>query len=374
MFRRGIMDSQSLGLLAGLLAAYFIHNLFVFDNFTSYFLFFAVIAYIHWGYTHLKAKDLQSRQGEEREVSGVSSSLVRPIIVSLVIIAVTFSIYSYNIKPIKATKSIIDTLREVTFASPGSTDRDLSRGRAILETGLALNTFGTTEIREQLTQYAERITRDTTVSQEDRDAWLSLALSEEQKQVVEAPYDVRAKIFLATLESNTGNHQRAIEAINEALTISPERQQFLFLKGQIFFRAGEEALALDTMRQAYELDRQNPEAVHNYAVLAIYNNQVAFAEGLLQENLGKTVFADRRYINAYGALNDLARVVLVWEALAENEPGNIDYRLGLTSIYLKQFRDAEAIDQLLEAAKINPTIQPQVSELIKQIRDGTVQR
>jgi len=375
MFRRGMMDSQALGILVGLLAAYFIHNLFVFDNFVSYFLFFAVIAYIHWGYTNLSSPDSRPQRQDREEASSRSSmSLVRPIIVTLVMIAVAFSIYSFNIKPIKASKSIIDTLRAVTFASSGSTDRDLSEGLSIIQSGINLNTFGTAEIREQLTQYTERITRDTTVSEEDKDSWREYSLSEIRDQVDQAPYDVRAKIFLATLESNAGNNERAIASINEALVISPNRQQFLFLKGQINFRAGNEDLALITMREAYELDRQNPEAVHNYAIFAIYNNQAEFAQQLLQENFGQTVFADIRYINAYGALNDLERIVLVWEKLVENGPTNIEYRLGLTSIYLKLFRDEAAIEQLMEAIKINPAIKSQADEVIGQIRAGTVQR
>src|SRR3989344_6375208 len=46
--KRGVFDVFERSILTGLLAAYFFHNLFVFDNITSNLLFVSVLAYIAW--------------------------------------------------------------------------------------------------------------------------------------------------------------------------------------------------------------------------------------------------------------------------------------------------------------------------------------
>ena len=43
-------------LLTGLLVAYFIHNIFVFDNLISYILFFIVLAYIHFAFNRIHSR------------------------------------------------------------------------------------------------------------------------------------------------------------------------------------------------------------------------------------------------------------------------------------------------------------------------------
>lgn len=372
LFRKGKVNIATVGIFTGLFAAYFVHNLFVFDNFTSYLLFFSVLAYIHWLYTSNEPES--ETEKTEKEKSFSFSPIAKYTLSVVTLVAIVFSLYAYNVKPILAAKSIIDTLRVITYSRTDSRVRDLEMGQEILERAIAYDTFGTTEIREQLSQYADRIGVDPDTPDEDKLKIFEFALSEMEKQAERFPYDVRAKIFLATLYSKTGQDSKALSAINEAIKISPERQQFYFLLGEIYFRAGEEDLALKTMEKAYNLDPKNPEAVHNYAIIAIFNGETEFAKNLLQKHFGKTVFADRRYINAYGAVSDFNQLILVWRALIEQEPSNFEYHLGAASIYLKLYQDTNAISELEIAAELNPAIKTQVDAIIGQIRTGSVPR
>ena len=367
LFKSNIFKSTTAGIFVGLLAAYFVHNLFVFDNFTSYILFFSVLAFLHWQYVN----------SHQLPVTGYQKNyppLLRPIVTTVTAIAVIFSVYVYNVKPILAAKSIIDALRVVTYSRNEERTRDLNLGVEMLKKGIALNTFGTIEIREQLAQYAERIRSDSATPDENKLMFINFALEEMKKQAERFPFDIRAKIFLASLYSFAGEHEQAISVVNEAIKISPQRQQFYFLLGEIQFRAGDEDLALETMKQAYELDPENPGAVHNYAVVAIFNNQQQFAENLLRERFGKIFFPDRRYINAYAAVGNLEKLTATWQALVEQEPENFEYRLGLTSAYLKTFQDEKAIGELREAIELNEAFRAQGEAFISQIRNGTILR
>jgi len=377
LFKKKIFTSATVGVFVGLFAAYFIHNLFVFDNFTSYLMFFSVLAYLHWMFVTNNESQSKTYQPlpAVRQVKPTTSGLVRYPIMAFTVVFIIFSIYAYNIKPMRAAASIIDALRAVTYSRSGDRVRNLDVGLEALKDGIARNTFVTTEIREQLTQYAERIRSDPLTSQEDKNNFVAVALEEMKIQVERFPYDVRAKLFLASLYSFAGDHENATVVINSAIEISPARQQFRFLLGEIQFRSGDEALALATTKEAYELDKENPKAIHNYAIMAIFNNQQKFATDLLQEHFGKIFFPDPRYVNAYVAVGNFENVVGVWEALVkERDSNNFDYRLGLAGSYLRVFRDAEAITQIQEAIRINGLFKAQGEIFIQQIRAGTITR
>lgn len=366
--RSNIFKREEAAVFAGLFTAYFVHNLFVFDNFTSYMLFFSIAAFIHWQYINSRKLSVNEKP------SGGRSTFLRPVAAGLVAVLVFVSVYTFNVKPIRAAGSIIDTLRLVTYSRSGTRERDINAGLETVQKALALNTFGTTEIREQFAQYAQRIYRDTNTGSEDRIKFLNFAIAEMEKQVVGAPYDVRAKVFLVTLYTEAGRLEEALQVGRDLLAVSPQRQQFYFLLGEVFFKAGDEERALEAMKRAYELAPEYPEAIHNYAIIAIFAGRAEFAEELLEKHFGTSVFPDRRYVNAYGAIGDLKKLTLVWEALVVAEPTNFGYRLGLTSIYLKTFADAKAIAQLQKAIELDPNFKAQGEFLIQQIRDGTIQR
>jgi len=78
-------------ILTALLVAYFIQNIFVFDNLTSYMLFFAFLAYIHT----LNSSPMSEKW--EKRIS-FDPGLANRIIAPLVIVLTVFSVYFLNVK------------------------------------------------------------------------------------------------------------------------------------------------------------------------------------------------------------------------------------------------------------------------------------
>ncbi|MEK9185602.1 MAG: hypothetical protein AAB863_02390, partial [Patescibacteria group bacterium] len=224
--------------------------------------------------------------------------------------------------------------------------RDLEKGLETLKKGIDYNTFGTTEIREQLAQYAGRISNDPATPKEEKKKFTEFALEQMKIQRETFPYDVRAKAFLSTLYGDYGDYGNAILIAKEGLEISKQRQQFYFILGEAYFKAGEEGLAMDVMRQAYELAPEYPEAIHNYAMVAIFSGKPEIAENLLEKHFGTRIYPDPKYVNAYAAIGDFKKLTIVWEKLVQNDPENWQYRLSLASAYVKIYRDADAIKQL----------------------------
>ena len=356
------------GVFGGLLVAYFINNIFVFDNFTSYILFFAVAAWLHWRWILTRG---------ETAVSDNGSSEIKPvpfapkcIITGVVFILVLFSVYSFNIKPILASRSIIDALGLLTYSRDGSRVRDVSLGVEALAKGIRRNTFGTAEIREQLAQYSEKVNQDPVTSDEDKEKINRFAVDQMKLQKENFPYDVRAKAFLSTLYGTAGDHANAILTAKEGLAVSSQRQQFYFILAEAYFRAGEESLALDAARQAYELAPDYPDAIHNYAMLAIFSGRPELGEGLLKKHFGSEIVPELKYINAYAAIGDFKKLLLVWEKIVAQNPANLQYRVSLASAYAQLGQNQKAIAELEKAIEITPQFKAQGEALIGQIKEG----
>ncbi len=371
LFRMKVIGSKEVGCFLGLMTAYLIHNVFVFDSFNSYIIFFALLAYLHFIY----AGNGSDYRSENKTVSYVFPKNIKAAIVVVVLISTSYSIFSFNLKPILASKSIVDTLQVVTYSKDGSANiRDLEKGLETLKKGINYNTFGTTEIREQLAQYAGRINNDPATSEEDKKKFMGFALEQMKFQEETFPYDVRAKAFLSTLYGYYGDHGNAILIAKEGLEISKQRQQFYFILGEAYFKAGEEGLAMDVMRQAYELAPEYPEAIHNYAMVAIFSGKPEIAENLLEKHFGTRIYPDPKYVNAYAAIGDFKKLTIVWEKLVQNDPENYEYRLSLAAAYFRTYRDNEAIKELEEAERLNPNLKDRIDSLINGIRTGTMKR
>jgi len=371
LFKNNPEEVRSVGIFAGVLAAYFIHNVFVFDNFTSYIIFFAVLAYLHFYYQTLT-------QGVETAPFNPAVAVPKPIRIGVIVLTATaalFSLYSFNVKPILASQDIIESLRSLTYTVQGDTKtHDLDQGRLMLEQGINRNTFGTTEIREQLAQAADKISNDPGTSLQDKQKIIEFALEQIKIQEEKFPYDVRAKAFLSTLYGDAGDTGNAILAAQDGLAVSDQRQQFYFLLGEAYFRAGEEVLAIATLKQAYDLAPDYPDAINNYAIVLIFAGHPQEAEALLKKHFGAEVVANPKYINAYFAIGDYKRITEIWEKLVVQNPNDAQYRLSLASAYVKTFQDAKAIKELEKAIELAPNFKAQGEIFIKQIKEGKLKR
>lgn len=372
LFRSKIFDVQEVGCFVGFLTAYFVNNIFVFDSFNSYVIFFAMLAY--WHFARTSRKDVIS-DPEIAEAPYIFPKTIKVIIIVVVTATTAYSLFFFNVRPIIAARGIISSMRAITYSkSDANHVRNLDEGIGILKKAISYNTFGTAEIREQLAQYAGRINQDPATQKEDKKKFMEVALEQMKIQEESFPYDVRAKAFLSTLYGDFGDYQNAIATAKEGLAVSPNRQQFWFLLAESYFKAGEESLAVDAMSSAYNLAPEFDDAIHNYATVLIFAGRPAEAESLLKKHFGAEIYPNTKYVNAYAAIGDYKRLTNVWERLVEIDPINAQYRLSLASAYIKTFRDKEAIEQLEKAIELSPDFKSQGEIFIRQIREGKLKR
>jgi tetratricopeptide (TPR) repeat protein len=353
-FSRGFTIAER-SILTGLLAGYFVHNFFVFDNVTSYILFGTVLAFLAY------------RADKAREARALWSGEIRrayvPYVALLCVLALLFVAWGVNQRPLAANRLLLQAI-----APQGQPSSNLEYMRQ----SIALGTFGMQEAREQLAQMAAQASQLSLPSETKRQ-FFELAESEMRKQEEMSPLDARFPLFLGVLYSAYGLHNEAKAAYERALEDSPRKQAIMFQLAENAIARGENAAALAFYKQAHELEKSFATAAVLYASGLILNGQTAQGEEVLAPYIETGQAADPRVLAAYRSTDQLARAVPIWQAAIRANPQDAQLYFTLAAIHYLSGNRAAAIAALEEAKRAIPGIAEQADPVIEEIRSGTAE-
>ena len=339
-------------LLTGLLSGYMFHNLFVFDNIMSYIMYTSILAYVYAATT----EDVKEGKMAKTFDVGVVNRVATPI----VILALVFTIYAVNAKPILASQTLINALRN---ASNG----ELSI--RYFKEALAYESFANQEIREQLIQASMRTTRSN-AEPGIKQQLFDLSKAEMQKQRAIAPDDARHALFMGSLLESGGQVNEATSHFEDAMKYSPNKQTIRFALVGNLLNAGriDEAQAL--MKETIELEPNFDESHVMYAITAIYAKDLEKADQIIFDFFGQEVIDNGRLLQTYINTNNWQRVIDINLLRVENDPTNAQQRITLAASYLQLDRRAEAIEQIEKAIELSPDLKEQGEFLIQEINAG----
>ena len=354
----GVYDSA---LLSGLLAAYLFHNLFVFDNLTSFLLFFAVLGYIHFR----SAGAPSGGKGEESALLSPRSGddYKRPAFAAVVAVATVFVIYTLNVPALLASRSLISALQNVSVGK-------IEDGFQGFKQSISYRSFGTSEAREQLATFAMKVLSSPKTDAAFKNKVFNYAVSEMKKQIKQSPNDIRYMTFLGALYSKGGQYDLAIDILKKAIKLSPKKQALYFELGTAYMNKKEYEKAIEAMKTAFELEPSYDDARNIYAIALIYGGKSEAGEKLLKERYGTSVIADTRLVNAYNAAGEPEKIAPIWKKFIEKNPKNLQYRVSLAATYLNMGERKKAIEELRKAIKMEPRFKKQGEYYIKEIRAG----
>jgi tetratricopeptide (TPR) repeat protein len=124
--------------------------------------------------------------------------------------------------------------------------------------------------------------------------------------------------------------------------------------------------ALEIAKTAFESEPNFEEARKIYAVAATYAGNSELAKQLT----GLDVVPDDRFINAYVATGQYAKVIEIWKMRIAAEPNNPQYHIYLSATYLADKQRDKSIAELRKAAELNPAFKEQSESYIKEIKAG----
>lgn len=349
-------------LLIGLLSAYFFQNIFVFDNMTSYLMFFSIMAYLAWRDRKVIEETINKYVTKEK-TPATSPHPILDFIYTPVIVFITFFIlYSANIKPIMASTSLIKALSSQQDGAKKNLD--------YFEQVFAYNTFGSGEGREQLMQSALRVQSSSNVFQEIKQKFFDITQKEMLIQIKKNPKDARYELFFGSFLNKFGLYDEALKHLSRAQELSPKKQQILFEIGASYLGKGDYNKALQVVGEAYNEEKNFREAQFLYGLVALYAGDDKLAEELILPIYGTMLIPDDRIINAYAFRGEYGKVASLWQIRVKNDPNNADYHVALAASYLKLGQRQGAIAELRKSIELKPEFKVQGEYFIKEIEAG----
>lgn len=340
-------------ILTGLLAAYLFHNIFVFDNLTSYLVFLLLLGYIQFRAQPSPLAAIGHR--------ALPTTTTRLMLGAGAVLLVVF-LYQVNWRPYQANAAIIQAL----------TASSVPDKLAALERALALDTFGRGEAREQLLQTSLGMI-NSSVSTSTSAAVVDLINQEFQSDDIDSLQETRATFFYGSFLRVMDQPEAALPYLLRAHALSPNKQSILFELFHSYTALGQADRALAVAKQAYELAPEYGEAKKIYAAALERVGRRAEALELireLQEATGPELEVTDEMINEYIKSNQLDKALAAWQLRVRQNPTNPQYRFNLAAAYLVNNQPEEAITELQEALKLDPRLQQQVTYLISEIRAG----
>jgi tetratricopeptide (TPR) repeat protein len=339
--------------LTGLLAAYFVHNFFVFDNLVSYILAFSLLAFAHSRFARPSSylEHLPAQHGRQ------------PLYITgaVLLVALSASIYFFNVRGIAVSRTLIEGLKQ----HPKGAADNLS----FYKKATSRETIGSQEVAEQVMQAAATVAGAENLPADLRTEFTSFAVSVMEREIARAPSDARLQIFLGMFYNRLKRFSEALPYLEKAHALSVNKQAIAFELANTYLNIGKNAEALELLRKAYDSAPVYTPARIVYAVAAIYAKEFQTAADLLNPVVDAAV-SDERVVKAYYDVKQYDKVLEIWKVRAERNPADPQAHVSLAAAYLLNNNRAQSIKELQKAIELNPAFKEQAETYIKEIRAG----
>ena len=299
--------------LIGLMAGYFINNLFVFDSITSYILFFTILAYIYSqtktvivsekdiADTTRKPKKDRRHESEKKELIGV---FIVPIL-----IVIGGIIYFLNVKAISAAYH----MKLAYFAK----DIVLPTGVDDFKIAYSQGSYGTEEVIQAMIIAAQNIRYSPDFEEDIRQDFYNLAVNKLRDQIQNTPQNAYDDYLLGSLFYTYGNFDNAITSLDRAVELSPKKQLYLSKLADVYIAKKDYPKAYIYAKKSFDLESRYDIARMTYAVATMLNVDVAFSNvstvseniaassKILVERYGTDLIFNQNLMSAYAATNQI---------------------------------------------------------------------
>ncbi|OGY64235.1 MAG: hypothetical protein A3I24_02645 [Candidatus Harrisonbacteria bacterium RIFCSPLOWO2_02_FULL_41_13b] len=312
--------------------AYFVQNIFVFDNINTYIIFFTLLAYVN----SVQQNEI-AQSGNLAIQSGNSAFIGIPAIFLAMMLAV---IYFVNIKPLQQARAIIGSL----IATTDQTD-PFNKTFQAFDKAWSYNTFGNGETLEQLARVSKALL-DQEVPKDIKLKFLQSAALKIEDFLTDHPSDIRVYLYLADLYQSAIALDRqylvlARDYFKKAIELSPKKQQIYSALANNYLINRETEKAMEILDEAIAIGPFNPEVHANRAIIAILTGQNSIVQAELKElnkiRIDSEAIKDPNALSVYlGQLQkiadifirakDNAKAIVIYEELVRRAPNNEQFK------------------------------------------------
>ncbi len=359
-------DSTVTAVFSGLLIAYGISNLFVFDVLATYINFYVLLAFI----VYLERKNSNSTSGDMMSGQNGFASCSNTFAISTITLGIllVISIYQFNIRHALINQEGLNAYRYSVTNNP-------QKARQVFENVLKNSGYQLPEIRQKYAEFAIRYANSN--NQNFSSSLLSSAISEIKKTIKEHPYDVQNRMLLMILYNRSDQFDpRRIDRLFEegvrALELSPTRPQIYYELAQGYMARGEFEKGLEQFKKALELQPDVFESRWSVAVSLIYNNRLNEALQMFDNMIGDgfNYYTDQNL----SRMESVFRETSNWSQLAITIGHRIKINPKNADLYLRQAVAYELAGELEsayraieDAVKVDPGAYERAQEIKERI-------
>lgn len=351
-----------LGMIA-ILTAYFIQNIFVFDMISSYIVFFLSLAFIHF---------LVSPQ--EKTLISASPQKQKTLFTffgALLIILTIFTFYFGNVRPARASQSIINAI-----STP------LKEAIPLFQKTIEISPIAIFEAPEQFSRYVTPLVFNEKVDKEILKNALEAAAKELEKNIAQNPPDFRAYLVLGRqyndyfMLTQDGEALKSAETyLNKAVELSPRNQQVYWSLAQTKLSQGDNEEAVDLLQKAVDLE---PRYTLSYWYLAtiqkiLGNYDLALETIKEAEKAGldwkNNLESLKMVIEIYQNLQDDNNLVPLYQQAIKLSPQDFRFPAGLAVTYanLGQFDKAKEFIQKAITLTKDPSVLQELQNFLNSL-------
>lgn len=348
LWRRIKLNYLEKSILTSLLVAYAVHISFVFDNLTSYIMFFSLLAMFY----SLSSKDY------EKQIT-LNEDLQKGLAVIIILLTI-FSVYFFNYKTYMQASLLIEAQ---------SRQENLLVNLDKYKKAIEINGPVRQEVVEQLISSAPQ-TLNLKVPQSVKNKFRDYAILSLEDFYSRDSQNARITLFAVSLYEKYGEYQKALEFLDKSQILTPKKQAVYITRASIYIKQKEYQKAFGQAKIAFDLEPKYNLARKVYAITALYTKRDGLAKDLLVEGFGTELVDDDNLIKAYYDTGNFDKVLDIWKLRVEKSPNDPQKRLSLSAAYYSAGFVDKAISIIRELQSAVPNFKAQGDLYVRQMLRG----
>lgn len=365
---------------AGIASAYFIHLFFVFDDLNSFLFFVALIAFVEYSYYE---KEIISPEGCRKISLGLK------IIIWIFILGSVFAIYKFNYQVLKAANL---GARAQNQSVSKNISKDISAPINYYNKSIEISIVPKENLILDYVNYLIGLSNnaDSIKANPELNKKISAAIANVKEKyynsVKKKPDDAFYYIKIAQLNdleyllsSDNKYIEEALNNLNKALSLSPERLQVYYILGETYNISGNPQKAIETLNKAIELN-PNFAATYYYlgrAYLGIGDFDKAY-DLISSKAINEMGYvpAENSFILAiadhYVNIGNLNKAIQLYQQALTKNPNDQKILASLTVAYIQKGDGENAKIYALKAKQADPQFGQEADIIIKMIDSGQI--
>lgn len=343
------------------LIGYFVANFFSFDSYSSYVLFFLIIAYnLHInGFQTLQEQTAWRKQ--------------KPLLAFVLFCVLAVFLWQYNFVPLA-------TNEKINRAEALSQQKKCSEALGLMDKALQRRSFLDSYARMQ---YVQIIKICNEFYPENGIAYRQKGIELIKEAVKIQPKYTRywmflgeASTFLAKQEQDSETKssllKEAEEYLNKALALAPKHQEIFVDLAKMEIVAQNFEKAKEYSQKCAQLNQTIGDCYFYLGLAEIYLNDLQAAQQSILAAAAKLYNTESmeslgELADAYADIQDYKNLVIVFEKIVALEPGNAQYHSTLAFLYSKTKDYKKARDEALKVLELSPESKENVEQFLKTL-------